>query len=100
MKMYVKMVTDPEWIGKNWKMVAGVLSAIGTVISFVFGYVTAVNATIEDVKLMKPEITKVNNQYKSLNGKVDTLITLYTYQVLGEKEAAKEYVKTLREKEQ
>lgn len=90
-----KIKTSPQWIGDNWKAVLAFAGTVWTVVVVIFTWFTAVNATVDAVPKMQKEITAQAKEYNTLNGKVDTLITLMTFQVLGQKEAAKEYVKTL-----
>lgn len=94
MKMYVKMITDPTWIGKNIKSLIALAAFLWGILTFVIGYITAVNGAVEGVKNHTPRIEQLEQNDKALGGKVDTVITLLSYQILGRTEEAKEYLKS------
>ena len=93
--MYVKIKSSSKWIEKHWGKISSITVSLWSAIVFFSGWFSGVNATVKAVPVIKEEQMRLGNQYNSLNGKVDTLLTIMTYQVLGQKEAAREYVKSL-----
>lgn len=100
--MYIKMVTNPAWIGKNWKILTTVSSLLYGLISFMFGYISAVNATVDDYPKLVGRVNRVENVQIAVRedsavfrAQFSTFLEMYKLEVLGRKSEARDIARTL-----
>lgn len=97
MKMIVKTIqTSPKWVGENWKTCLSIAGTIWTIIVVLSTWLAAVNASVKDVnEKIKPGMKTMRGEIANLGGKMDVLITLEGYRVMGKNQEAREYLKSL-----
>lgn len=92
-----RIYTSPKWIGENIKSVIAVVLFVWGVLTASITYITAVNATVDAMPQVKSDIVTLGNKYSGLEGKVDTMIKLQTFQVLGQRKEAIEFAHELQQ---
>lgn len=93
----IKIYTSPKWIGQNIKSVIAVVLFLWGFLAATVTYITAVNATVAAMPKVKEDVIALGNKYSGLEGKVDTMIKLQTFQVLGQRKEAVEFAHELQQ---
>lgn len=86
--MSMKIYTDPKWIGKNIKTIVVLAGFLWGIFAYTMGWFNGVNAAVTDMPKVKASIIELGNKHSGLEGKVDTMIKLQTFQVLGQRKEA------------
>jgi len=93
--MYVRMITNPKWIGTNIKTIIPVIVFLWGVFAYTMGWFNGVNAAVTNYPKLDSRLTIVELENKEFKASFLTFMEMYKLQVLGHNKEAQDLARTL-----
>ena len=87
--------TTPRWVGENWKTILSLIGTVWTVVVFMSGWFTGVNATVEDFPKVKVLVLEHDKKIDSFDSKFNMFMDMYRLEILGRHSEAREIAKDM-----